>query len=159
MLAAGVDLGGLAPEEARQKLADALAALMRPLEVQLGDQQITLKPDEIGFELALSEMLDQAQAAKPGARVPLAVRYDEAKLRAALAGLAKQDQSAPSISVITSTDTFSRSFAVQRSVNIPAQTYHNQRRHRRSFEVENVPVAGPVSVFAARDAITQVAGQ
>src|SRR5262245_15047106 len=60
VLAAGVDLGGLAPEEARQKLADALAALMRPLEVQLGDQQIMLKPDEIGFELALSEMLDQA---------------------------------------------------------------------------------------------------
>jgi beta-lactamase class A len=113
VLAAGVDLGGLAPEEARQKLADALAALTRPLEVQLGDQKITLKPDEIGFELALSEMLDQAQAAKPGARVPLAVRYDEAKLRAALAGLAKQDQSAPSISVITSTDTFSRSFAVR----------------------------------------------
>jgi beta-lactamase class A len=113
VLAAGVDLGGLAPDAARQKLADGLAALMRPLDVQLGDQQITLTPDEIGFELALDEMLDQAQAAKPGARVPLAVHYDEAKLRSALAGLAKQDQAAPSISVITSTDTFSRSFAVR----------------------------------------------
>src|SRR5262245_22556819 len=50
VLAAGVDLGGLAPDAARQKLADGLAALTRPLEVQLGDQEITLKPEDIGFE-------------------------------------------------------------------------------------------------------------
>ncbi len=112
VLAAGVDLGGLAPDAARQKLADALAALTRPLEVQLGGQQITIKPEDIGFELALDEMLAQAQVAQPGARVPLAVRYDEAKLRAALAGLAQQNQAAPSIRLITSTDVFSRSFAV-----------------------------------------------
>src|SRR4029450_5126860 len=89
-----------------------LAALTRPLEVQLGDQQITLKPEDIGFELALDEMLAQAQAAQPGARVPLAVHYDQAKLRAALAGLAQKNQTAPSINVIMSTDVFSRSFAV-----------------------------------------------
>jgi beta-lactamase class A len=112
VLAAGVDLSGLAPEAARKKLADALAALTRPLDVQFGDQQITLKPEDIGFELSLDAMLDQAQAARPGARVPLAVRYDEAKLRTALEGLAKQDHTAPRISVITSTDIFSRSFAV-----------------------------------------------
>jgi beta-lactamase class A len=112
VMAAGVDLGGLAPDAARQKLADALAALTRPLEVQLGDQQITLKPEDIGFELALDEMLAQAQAAQPGARVPLAVHYDQAKLRAALAGLAQKNQTAPSINVIMSTDVFSRSFAV-----------------------------------------------
>jgi beta-lactamase class A len=113
VLAAGVDLSGLTPEAARKKLADALAALTRPLEVQLGEQQIILKPEDIGFAVSLDEMLDQAQAAQSGARVPLAVHYDEAKLRAALAGLATQDNIAPSISVITSTDTFSRSFAVR----------------------------------------------
>ncbi len=72
---AGVDMGGLEPEAARQKLSDALAALTRPLDIRLGDEQLTLRPEDIAFEPALDAMLEQAQAAAPGARVPLEVQY------------------------------------------------------------------------------------
>jgi beta-lactamase class A len=109
---AGIDLGGLAPEAARQKLTDSLAALTRPLELRLGDQQLTLQPEDIAFEPALDDMLAQAQAAQPGTRVPLEVHYDEATLRAQLAELAKKVDLSPAITVITSTDTISRSFAL-----------------------------------------------
>src|SRR5262249_16540623 len=52
------------------------------------------------------------QAAQPGARVPLEVHYDEARLRARLAELAKNVELPPAITVISSTDTISRSFAL-----------------------------------------------
>src|SRR6185503_8403453 len=108
----GVDVGGLTPEAARRKLGDALAALQRPLDVQFSGQQISLKPEDIAFELPLDDLIAQARVARPGARVPLAVRYDEAKLRAALEGLAKQADQPPAFSVISSTKTISRSFVL-----------------------------------------------
>ncbi|MFL5806116.1 MAG: hypothetical protein ACJ8CR_30830, partial [Roseiflexaceae bacterium] len=112
---AGVDIGGLTPDAARQKLEDSLAALTRPLELRLGDEQLTLQPEDIAFETALDAMLAQAQAAQPGTRVPLEVHYDEARLREELAKLAEQAKNGdqpPAITVISSTDTISRSFAL-----------------------------------------------
>jgi beta-lactamase class A len=110
---AGVDLGGLAPDAARDKLENELAALTRPLEVQFGDAKHSLTPEEIAFTLDYDDMLAQAQSAASGARVSLALSYDQAKLRELLEGLEQQDGPPASVSVITSTDAISRSFAIK----------------------------------------------
>ncbi len=112
ILVAGVDVGGMTPDAARKKLDDTFAGQLRPFDVQLGDEHLTLRPEDIDYEVRLDEMIAQARSAQPGARVPLAVRYDEAKLRMALEGLAKQGGQPPTFSVITSTKTISRSFAL-----------------------------------------------
>ncbi|HEX5692785.1 MAG TPA: serine hydrolase, partial [Roseiflexaceae bacterium] len=109
---AGIDVGGLAPDEARDKLDDALAALTRPLDVQFGDAKLSVKPEDIALALDLDGMLAQAQSSSAGAKVPLALSYDETKLRGLLEGLEKQDVSAAKVSVITSTEMISRSFAI-----------------------------------------------
>jgi beta-lactamase class A len=109
---AGIDLGGLEPEVARQKLTDALAALTRPLDIRLGGEQLTLQPEDIDFEPALDTMLETAQAAAPGARVPLEVQYDETKLHDLLEELAQTVVQSSALTVITDTKTISRSFAL-----------------------------------------------
>ena len=112
MLIAGVDVGGLAPEEARKKLEGALQPLLLPIELQAGAASATLKPEQIGLELPLDAMLAEAQAKQVGARVDLQITYDEAKLRAALAGMATQSGQPATISVISDTQAISRSCAL-----------------------------------------------
>src|SRR5687768_12541093 len=78
VLVAGVDVGGLTPEDARKELEGALQPLLLPIELQAGAASTTLKPEQIGLELPLDDMLATAQAAQPGARVALQVTYDQA---------------------------------------------------------------------------------
>jgi beta-lactamase class A len=112
LLVAGVDVGGLGLADARKKLEDALQPLLRPLEMQAGSATTTLKPEDIGLELPLDDMLGAAQAASAGGRVDLQVRYDQAKLRAALDKLSRRPNQSGAISVISSTKPISRSFAL-----------------------------------------------
>ncbi len=112
VLVAGVDVGGLTPEEAHKKLEGALQPLLLPIELQAGAASTALKPEQIGLELPLDTMLATAQAAQPGARVDLQVTYDQAKLRAALADMATQSDQPAAIAVISDTKAISRSFAL-----------------------------------------------
>ena len=91
VLVAGVDVGGLEPEQARKKLEDTLTPLLRSLDVEARDTHLTLRPEDIDLQIPLDALIAQAQSAGPGGRVALQVRYDDAKLRAALEGLAKQE--------------------------------------------------------------------
>src|SRR5689334_20642210 len=112
VLVAGVDVGGLTPEDARKKLEGALQPLLLPIELQAGATSTALKPEQIGLELPLDAMLAAAQAAQSGARIDLQVTYDQAKLRAALEGMATQSDQPEAISVISDTKAISRSFAL-----------------------------------------------
>jgi beta-lactamase class A len=112
VIVAGVDVGGLTPEEARKKLERELAPLLRPLDVQAGEKSITIKPEAIDLQLPFDDLLSQADAAKSGDSIDLSITYDAAKLRTALSSLGQPAGSAPSISVISSTKTISRSFAL-----------------------------------------------
>lgn len=112
VLVAGVDVGGLTAEDARKQLEGALQPLLLPIELQAGATSTTLKPEQIGLELPLDAMLAAAQAAQPGARIDLQVAYDQAKLRAALEGMATQSNQPAEISVISDTKAISRSFAL-----------------------------------------------
>ncbi len=109
---AGVDVGELTVEQVRAKLERELAPKLGSIEVQAGEAHLTLRPEEIDLELALDEMLAAAQQAEAGARIALRVRYDEAGLWAALEDLAKQVDTPPVVTVITSTASISRSFAI-----------------------------------------------
>jgi len=109
---AGVDIGGLAPEEARRKLDNALAPLLRPLDLQAGTAQYTLTPEDIDLQLPLDSMLAAAQSAQANERVPLEIRYDQSKIQTLLEGLAQQASVPPVISVISATKTISRSFTL-----------------------------------------------
>jgi beta-lactamase class A len=113
VLVAGVDVGGLTPEDARAKLDGALQPLLLPIELQAGASSTTLKPEQIGLELPLDAMLAVAQAAQSSARIELQVTYDQAKLRAALEGMSTQSEQPAAISVISDTKAISRSFALE----------------------------------------------
>jgi beta-lactamase class A len=115
IIVAGVDVGGLTPEEARKKLEQELAPLLRPLDVQAGEKSVTLKPEAIDLQLPFDELLSQAEAAKSGDTIALSLTYDAAKLRAALSDLGQSAGGPPEISVISSTKTISRSFALSGS--------------------------------------------
>lgn len=112
VLVAGVDVGGLEPEQARKKLDDALTPLLRSIDLEAGDTHLTLRPEDIDLQIPLDALIAEAQSAGSGGRVALQVRYDDAKLRAALEGLAQQVDQPAIVSVISATDTFSRSFAL-----------------------------------------------
>lgn len=109
---AGVDVGGMTPEAAREKLTVTLAPLLRPLDIQASGERLMLQPEDIDFAIPFDTMITQARAAQSGARIALAVDYNEAKLRSSLEKLAGQIVDQPAIAVITSTKTISRSFAL-----------------------------------------------
>jgi beta-lactamase class A len=108
---AGVAVGGMQPDAARTALERSLAPLLRPLDIRAGEQALTLRPEDIGFEVGLDRMIDAALAAKPGAKLPLDISYDEAKLRAALEGIAGEAGTAE-WSVIKGSEPISRSFVL-----------------------------------------------
>src|SRR6266516_3869734 len=66
ILVAGVDVGGMTLDAARKKLDDTFAGQLRPFDVQLGDEHLTLRPEDIDYEIRLDEMVAQAQSAQPG---------------------------------------------------------------------------------------------
>jgi beta-lactamase class A len=110
---AGVDVSGLKPAEAAQRLAAALAYLFTPRSLRAGSVITSVEPAAIGFVVHYDAMIAEAQAAGTGARVPLRASYDEAALTARLRALAGEVDRPPAFSVITSTVPMSRSFALR----------------------------------------------
>jgi beta-lactamase class A len=109
---AGIDVGGLDRDAAYKKLSESLAALSRPLDLRIGDTQLTFQLDEIDFEPAFDAMLDAAQQAAANTRVPLDISYDADKLRERLETIAADIVQLPTLKIITDTETISRSFAL-----------------------------------------------
>ena len=59
--AAGIDVGGLTAEEAREKLGSELSYdLERPLKVKYKGQRFTLKPEDANIRTNVDEMVDRA---------------------------------------------------------------------------------------------------
>jgi beta-lactamase class A len=158
---AGVDVGGLTREAARDKLDDALAAQMRPLDVQFGDTKLSITTDAIALAIAFDDMLAQAQSATAGAQVPLALHYDEAKLRELLNGLVKQSGEPASVSVITSTDSISRSFALSggATLDLDAAVEQIDEQLRAAGGARRVTLAPAAAADAARPTPEQLQEQ
>jgi beta-lactamase class A len=112
VFAAGVAVGELPAEEAREALERSLAPLLRPIEVSGAGESLLLRPEDIGLELGLDVMVDAALAAEPGARVPLEVRFDEGQIRRRLSSMAARADEPATLRVITDTEPISRSFAL-----------------------------------------------
>ncbi len=140
---AGVDVGGLDIEAARAELEQALAPLLRPLEVRVGDHELLVRPDEIGLELGLDNMLDEALAAKSATRIPLAVEYDEELLRSKLEALAEELGTPGEVSVLKDTEPISRSFVLQggEQLDIDAAIEQIDRRLRSVGGVRRITLA------------------
>jgi beta-lactamase class A len=109
---AGVDVGGQTADEAAASVKAALDELTQPLDLRVGEADLTLKPEEFGLSLPIDAMVAEAAQANAGARVPLQVEYDKDRLRTLLEGFAPQVSQPPQPVVLTSTETLSRSFAL-----------------------------------------------
>lgn len=110
----GVDVSGLSLEEAAARLDEALSGQAGEVTLRAGEATLSLDLASIDLAVPVSELLAQArpafEAARPAA-VPLAVTFDEAALRAQLAELAGEPGGGAAVSVISSTDALTRSFA------------------------------------------------
>ncbi len=97
---AGVDVGGLSPEQAQARLDRELAALSAPLPMTVHDDEITLNPPDSGLstDTAASVAAAGTRSANPFTRigslfgrtteVPLIASVDETTLRGALQSIA-----------------------------------------------------------------------
>lgn len=110
----GVDVSGLTLAAAGERLKSDLATLPA-VELRAGEAELALEPDVVGLAAPLDRLLDEAGdalASAAPADVPLALTLDEAALRERLDGFAGElGASSGEVTVITSTDVLSRSFA------------------------------------------------
>jgi beta-lactamase class A len=127
---AGVDVGGLTLAEAREKLERELA--LQPLEITAGEARSAITPEAIALTPATDTMLEQALEADAGDTIPLEVSYDAEQLRAALEQLSSQAAQPATLTVITDTETISRSFVIQpgRRIDIDAAVTEIDERLR-----------------------------
>jgi beta-lactamase class A len=110
----GVDVTGLTLAEATVRLQSELAAMIRPLTVRADAAELRIVPEAIDLNVPIDDLLAAAAPAlstNTVADVPLSISFDENALRERLAALAEQAGSAPEISLLTSTNVLSRSFA------------------------------------------------
>ena len=110
---AGVDVAGLSLSEVADRLRVALAEPTE-LDLRAGSARLLLDPATIDLTVPLDELLDEAaQALAAGSPTTIAPRFqfDDSALRDQLAGLATELSVDSAISVLTSTETISRSFA------------------------------------------------
>lgn len=114
----GVDIGGLTPEAAREKLGGLLADAAQPLELHVGSETTRLAPDDFGLMIDADALLAEAQQASAGTEIALQPVFDETRLRAALEAFDQEVATPPTITVLTSTDEISRSFAVRPGTRI-----------------------------------------
>jgi beta-lactamase class A len=110
---AGLDVSRLHPDEAHRRLERVLVPLLAPLELRLESETVRLQPVELGLKILYEGMIAEAVDAGAGARIPLRVSYDEARVLAALNDLATRMDEPPAFSVLTSTLPLSRSFALR----------------------------------------------
>ncbi|MCX7859351.1 MAG: class A beta-lactamase-related serine hydrolase [Chloroflexus sp.] len=111
---AGVPVGGMNVAEAEAALSAALAERMTPVQLVAGDYTTTIDPALIDLRPDLPAMLSAVAPALGGdapLKAPLRLTFDQAALRAQLATFAAASASAPELTVITSTEVLSRSFA------------------------------------------------
>lgn len=113
---AGVDVAGLTFERAAALVEEHLSAPRAPITVEAGAAVRRLDPDAIALAAPVDDLLaDARKAFERGAPadVPYAVTFDERALREVLAALAEGLPGAGAVSVISATDTLTRSFAYQ----------------------------------------------
>jgi beta-lactamase class A len=97
---------------ARTALEQRLAPLLRPLEIRAGRATLSLRPDDIGLQIDYDTMLGAALSAGAGEKIPLSLTYDRFRLRALVEDLAPDSGAPPKLTVITSSEPISRSFAL-----------------------------------------------
>lgn len=107
-----VDVGGLEPAAASAKLAESLALSLQPFTLEAGDQRVTISPESIDLDVPAADLVAKAERAAAGSDLPLDLAYDEAKLRAQIEDLAAKIDMPASYTVLSNTDTYSRSFAL-----------------------------------------------
>ncbi len=110
---AGVDVAGLSLVEAEQRLT---ATLKSPaaIELRAGNARLSIAGAAIDLQAPVDSLLDQARPALDAgspASVPASLSFDPVALRSELGALATELAEPPAISVITSTEVLSRSFA------------------------------------------------
>jgi beta-lactamase class A len=111
---AGVDVSGLSFEKASALVEQRLAGAPGAITIEAGPVSQQLEPEAIDLSIPVGDLLAQARAAferGSPAEVPATVSFDEKALRERLSGLADEVVAGSSISVLTSTDVLSRSFA------------------------------------------------
>ena len=112
---AGVAVGGLTADAAREKLTNALTNAPTLLVVAAGNITATLEPTQIALLPDYAALVTKAQASTAGSKLPLALTYNQAKLRVALEALAEQLNGPGSgIEVLRDTKAVSASFALRR---------------------------------------------
>lgn len=118
----GVKVGGLTPAAATSLVEQELGASLRPLDLRAEQEQLTITPDEIKLGFNIEAMIDAATTANAGDRIPLEVRFERSLLEQRLQSWADSFRQAGTITVISSTKTISRSFALAggRSLDIPS---------------------------------------
>jgi hypothetical protein len=152
VVVAGVNVGGKTPDQARVLLEKGLAAAIRSLDLRIAQAQATLNPEEMGLKLDLDTMLAAAVAAKANVKVPLAISVDRALLEIRLSEIAKQVDTPAGLTIITSTKTISRSFAISGGtrLDIPAAITQIEERlrspgapRRMTINLSQVPIDEP----------------
>lgn len=88
----GTAVGGLSPTAADLQLRKTFS---RPLRLRLPLRTITVTPQELGAAAYVGDAVKRARAVRPGARVPLSVNVDTAKVERFVAALARKVDLAP----------------------------------------------------------------
>lgn len=111
---AGVPIGGLTFAEAETTLTAALAERITPVQLVAGEYAQTIPPAAIDLHVDSAALLAAAAPAlgsQMPVKVPLQLAFDQTALREQLTMFAAASTLAPTLTVITATDTLSRSFA------------------------------------------------
>ena len=83
----GVRIGGLASEPARARLERAFD---RPIQLFRGKDRVPVRPMRLGGGAAIDQAIARALQSRPGVRVPLTVRYDDAAVSSFVSWLARR---------------------------------------------------------------------
>ncbi|WP_298820471.1 serine hydrolase [Chloroflexus sp.] len=111
---AGVSIGGLTATEAEAALNAALSNQITPVQLVAGEYTQTIMPETINLRADVTALLtaaDPALGSLAPVKVPLQLQFDQTALREQLADFAAASALPPTLTVITSTDVLSRSFA------------------------------------------------
>lgn len=155
---AGIDVAGLSPEEAVAKLSSELTILQQPLELKLDEQNLSLSPEQIGLDVPIAELVEEAQTALQAgqpADIGLEVSYDQAAVRSELEALALSVATPGTTRLITETDRYSRTFVFEPGLNLDVDgalaqiDEHFQSDQQGVIELELAPDGTPEPVSIA----------
>jgi hypothetical protein len=111
---AGMPIGGLSATEAESVLATALTANVIPLKLVAGEHTYTIEPTTLQLRPDLTTLLAKAAPAlgsNTPVNVPLQLVFNEDALREQIRAFADETAIPPQVTVISSTEVLSRSFA------------------------------------------------